>query len=963
MKLSSRFKYFFRKSLARQFAGLLIGFFIFSLLGAICLLSYQHYVTEENSEKNRVLEKKETLGQRLDHTFNMTFFDMRGYFAYGNSSMKESALSKKNSINNITEELGQLVETEEDLIFYNEVLDFTSYYFENVVQLGIQYYENGQTEELIQLAQGGATSKINDFQQLLQNYRLSQDQQLEANFEELVQKITNSQFAFVVFIGLMLILLLFISRAMVIQIGLPLQKLAAAATNISDGKELTKFEQTNRDDELGILSRAFEKMVLSIQNNEQDLTAQNEELIAQQDELQVQQVELENALSLMEARENDLKKRNELIKHLSNSLDKKKVLTSIVENMCSVLEAEQGIIVLLDTKDHAAFGISNTGIQQFLEFIDSGHVNRAVNQKEVFMIRRETSSLENGYHERVMCCCDLYIPIISFDNQVSAIMVYTRFDSPFTEKEVYESESFSKQVAISLENLKLFSQTEDQQIMTQDILNTILEGVQFVDKNGSILQVNEKMCDILNGGGPKSLINQTLETWLDLLSNNVVDQAQEIRGFITRAVKSDLKSYEHTMIYHTIAPIPRVVQVYCQPLYSDDEKLGTVFVHRDITKEFEVDQMKSEFVSTVSHELRTPLASMLGFTELMLEKELKPDRQKKYLTAIYHEAKRLTALINDFLDVQRIESGKQIYDKKFENVVPIIKSVIENQKVNALNHSIELQQETEHTYILGDKDKLFQVFNNLLNNAIKYSPDGGLIKIIIEEKANLLSINISDEGLGIPKEAMQDLFKKFYRVDNSDRRKIGGTGLGLSIVKEIVRVHEGVINVVSDLGKGTTFTLDIPLIKDHTSDEEVTLPEGSLRKLTNIVLVEDDDNLASLLETELKDSGFFVTKYRDGFSALEAIKQSPPDAVVLDIMLEEKNIDGWDILKSLKQHSNTSNIPIFISSALEEKEKGISLGASGYLVKPYRPGKLTKTILQALLNRESSGSIHVPESE
>ena len=153
----------------------------------------------------------------------------------------------------------------------------------------------------------------------------------------------------------------------------------------------------------------------------------------------------------------------------------------------------------------------------------------------------------------------------------------------------------------------------------------------------------------------------------------------------------------------------RVVQVYCKTLNNGEEEIGTILVHRDITKQYEVDQMKSEFVSTVSHELRTPLASVLGFTELMLHKELKPERKTKYLQTIYNEAKRLSSLINDFLDVQRMESGKQTYEKKFLDIRPIMERVIENQEISTVNHQIHLSVETEQTRILGDKEKIEQV--------------------------------------------------------------------------------------------------------------------------------------------------------------------------------------------------------------------------------------------------------------
>ncbi len=313
---------------------------------------------------------------------------------------------------------------------------------------------------------------------------------------------------------------------------------------------------------------------------------------------------------------------------------------------------------------------------------------------------------------------------------------------------------------------------------------------------------------------------------------------------------------EHSYIYRK-NDSNQVIQVYCKSFKNEGkEDFGTLLVHRDITKEYEVAQMKSEFVSTVSHELRTPLASVLGFTELLLTKELKPERKTKYLQTIYKEAKRLTSLINDFLDIQRMESQKQTYEKKYIDITSILQNVIELQEVNTSLHKIHLSVELEETTILGDRNKIEQVFINLLSNAIKYSPNGGNIFIRIYGSRNMVSIDFKDEGLGIPEEAIPNLFQQFYRVDNSDRRRIGGTGLGLAIVKEIVKAHNGNISVSSKYGKGSTFTTQFPrvMMKANKQSEDA---DTSCSDYT-IMVIEDDLSLAELLKHELQDNGFHV---------------------------------------------------------------------------------------------------------
>lgn len=750
------------------------------------------------------------------------------------------------------------------------------------------------------------------------------------------------------------------TRVMLGRIGRPLKKLAIAAGEIADGETVLFTDTTNRQDELGLLSKAFEKMSRSIQEKEQDLSARNEELLAQQDELQAQQSELEEALEMMQSKELDLKRRNELVKGIANSLDENKVLASIVKTMSSVIGADKGIIVLLDQgKEHASFGVSEQGVKQFISYLHSGFMARIHETKKPYTVKRESIGAEKAYHTHTTYTYDLYLPVLAASGNIEAIMMFSRYDQSFHDAEITEYESLSKQIAISLDKIKLFEQSEKGRVLTQDILDTIKEGIQLVDVSGKVIQVNQKLYDMLNCHS-SIFIEKRYESWLEELVKSV-ENGEEMKRFFDCTLLGS-QTDQASFIYHQHSPAHRVVQVYCEPLTRDNEKIGTVIVHRDITKEYEVDLMKSEFVSTVSHELRTPLASVLGFTELMLNKELEPDRQKKYLTTIYQEATRLTSLINDFLDVQRMEAGKQTYEKKYDDIVPLLTNILETYELNNPGHAFHFEEKTGNTMVLGDKDKISQVFTNLVSNAIEYSPNGGNIYVTVYEDGSNLKIAIKDEGLGIPEDAIDKLFTKFFRVDNSDLRRIGGTGLGLAIVKEIMKAHHGDISVQSVLKEGSTFTVSFPLVigKPESLQVQVANQNRNREGKVNVIIVEDDKSLANLLQTELTESNFHVKVFSEGETALTAIKAEQPDAIVLDIMLEEKGVNGWDIIKQLKEIDELKSIPIFISSALDEKEKGLALGANEYLLKPYQPSKLSKLILQTLLKKDWSGQILIP---
>ncbi|MCQ5365681.1 ATP-binding protein [Anoxybacillus salavatliensis] len=953
---------YFRQSLARQFVVLVTSFLVVFVIGAVSLFLYQTSLTSTFERKKEQIETKMKYAQEIERAFNQAFSDARGYLAFNRKEFKLSIFREQENVQAALDALELAATTKDDTQFLLKARQFASYYFGTLVPQAIEAFENGNMQKVLSLSENGGTASIEQFQFQMKTYKNTLNEQLDWEFQQLRNDQTTAQTAFILFIFTILTILITIARIMMRKIGKPLNELAKVAEKIANDEQVVYDVRgaKNREDEIGKLANAFKKMLTSIQEKEESLMAHNEELLAQQDELEVQQAELEQALETMQAREKELKRHNEFVHGLSNSLDKQDVLQSIVFHMARIMEADRGMIVLMnDEKTHAAFGLSTHGVEQFLTYIYNGLHQRLFEQKKPFMLKREVSASEKGYHEETMFVHDIFLPVLSNENEVEAILVFSRFGGPFSDEEMQEYVGLTKQISISLQKIALYEQSEQARETVQHILNTVQEGIHLVDKNGNSMIVNKQMVALLQKESIAELEGASYEQWARGLVEQS-DAGKTLCDYLQSIIFNGDEERE-PFVYH-LPQKRKVIQVYAKPLYRNGERQGTVFVHRDITKEFEVDQMKSEFVSTVSHELRTPLSSVLGFTELMLTKELKPERQKKYLTTIYQEAKRLTALINDFLDVQRMESGKQTYDKKYEDLVSIIENVIDTQKVNTTIHQFHVRKETDKTTVLGDRDKLAQVFTNLISNAIKYSPEGGNITVRIYERGNRLCVDVQDEGLGIPEEAIPNLFTKFYRVDNSDRRRIGGTGLGLAIVKEIVKAHEGEVTVTSELKKGSTFTVSLPLVTlARGGDDERETDEKQAH--AHVIIVEDDENLAALLEAELKDSGFRVKLVKEGKEAIALIQKEKPDAVVLDIMLEEHDASGWDVLKALKQNEELAHIPIIISSALEEREKGMALGANSYLVKPYQPSQLSKTILQMLLNKERQGEIFVPLNE
>lgn len=239
---------------------------------------------------------------------------------------------------------------------------------------------------------------------------------------------------------------------------------------------------------------------------------------------------------------------------------------------------------------------------------------------------------------------------------------------------------------------------------------------------------------------------------------------------------------------------------------------------QDITERQQAERLKDELVSTVSHELRTPLTSLRGFAELMLTREFSPEKQRQFLTVIHQESSRLTDLINDFLDLQRMESSKQVYSFTTMSLAPLMRDALSVFTSIPGKHTFTLDFTDELPLVRVDADRLRQALTNLLSNAVKYSPQGGVISIGSRGDDSSITVWVADQGIGIPLDVQPQLFSKFFRVNNQDTRSIGGTGLGLALVKEIIEAHGGRVWMKSAPGQGSTFFFSLPTISSHSAE-------------------------------------------------------------------------------------------------------------------------------------------------
>lgn len=365
---------------------------------------------------------------------------------------------------------------------------------------------------------------------------------------------------------------------------------------------------------------------------------------------------------------------------------------------------------------------------------------------------------------------------------------------------------------------------------------------------------------------------------------------------------------------------------------------------------------KSQFLASMSHELRTPLNSVLGFAEILRERlagTIDP-RLERFLDHIQTSGRHLLGLINDILDLSKIEAGKfelSIEPVSLEDVVRGVTSVIDGI-ARPRRIAIDIVVEPALPLLRADPPRLKQVLYNLLSNAIKFSPDDSAVRVIARRSTAResarhpagLVLEVIDAGPGIRKEDQELIFEEFRQLDGTISRNMGGTGLGLALVKRFVELHGGAVEIDSELGRGSTFRVHLPLDGPRGSARQPDRPLSfgleaseaisivSDRPRRRILCIEDDDVFFEAFARDLRLAGYEVVRGATGEDAFTLARRLRPDAITLDLVLPGR--DGWEILRDLKQDADTSSIPVLIVSLVANHELGFALGASDYFSKP-----------------------------
>jgi signal transduction histidine kinase/CheY-like chemotaxis protein len=345
---------------------------------------------------------------------------------------------------------------------------------------------------------------------------------------------------------------------------------------------------------------------------------------------------------------------------------------------------------------------------------------------------------------------------------------------------------------------------------------------------------------------------------------------------------------------------------------------------------------KSEFLARVSHDLRQPLNAVVGFTDLILLQDGEPlsSSQRRYLGHVVTAAQQIVRLTSDLLDLSRLEAGRLEIRPEPCDVALLLQEMLAHFRTQpqAGRVSLTLEIASPLGKLMVDQARLQQILYNLVSNAFKFTPDGGLITVTARQIGPMIELSVRDTGVGVPLDDQRRIFEAYEQAGTTDIRQ-NGVGLGLAIAKRLVELHGGHISVESAPSQGSTFVVRLPGAAPAQGDSQSGENSGPL-----ILVIEDDMVAAELIRTHLTDGGYRVALVASGHAGIGAARRLQPHAITLDLGLPD--LDGWEVLYRLKNDPATQGIPVLIVSARDQGQVGFSLGAVDYLVKPVDPKRL-----------------------
>lgn len=515
-------------------------------------------------------------------------------------------------------------------------------------------------------------------------------------------------------------------------------------------------------------------------------------------------------------------------------------LKRFVAKTAAILQAEKCVFMLLD-KDKGelvatrpAYGLTDDDVRKFRIRATEG-VSGEVFREGKPVILYDAVADDRTMKENVTLldvrngvCVPLVVEKRDDENRVietntiGVLHVFNkRYGNIFIEEDVRLLERLARNATAVIQNAQMFREVVEEKEELEHIIESVYAGLLMVNREGRIMQANASAREML-GIQSKDISRLYYEIIEDAKAKEIVSSALESGEETAGEVSLIRPDEEEEHIYQVQTALVKG---------EDASVIGAVAIFNDITELRNIERMKTAFVSTVSHELRTPLTSIKGFVSTLLADNdgyYDLETQREFYTIIDMECDRLTRLISDLLNVSRIEAGRALdLNPKSVDLYTLSEKVISVQRSYTNKHELILSLSEGIPSIIADEDKVDQILTNLISNAIKYSPKGGDVTITGGFSDGFVTMSVSDEGMGIPKEHMGKVFERFHRVDNRDTRQVGGTGIGLYLVKHLVEAHGGKIRIESEVGKGSSFIFTLPLKPPCVEEEEKEAQEAA----------------------------------------------------------------------------------------------------------------------------------------
>ncbi|MBN2416471.1 response regulator [bacterium] len=572
------------------------------------------------------------------------------------------------------------------------------------------------------------------------------------------------------------------------------------------------------------------------------------------------------------------------------------------------------------------------------------------------------------------------------DSQPSGYII-----KPFIDEELYVV------IETALYKNRMDAELRERKAWLSTILESIGDGVIATDLESRISFINPVAADLSEWKESRAVGKPVFDVFNAVLA--------EGRYQLAKVFEEVLKGEQFTARDDIFLSVPSgrqiPIEVNLAPIRNENNAiLGVVLVFRDITQRRQVEadleeeraslarrvdertqelslanaelaravRLKDEFLANMSHELRTPLNAILGMSEALQENVYGDINSKQYrsLQIIQDSGRHLLSLINDILDISKIEAGKLEFERIPVDINGVIASSIAMVRQNAVKKQIQIHSHIQDTIttFLADERRLKQILVNLLSNAVKFTPEGGRIDLSVDsdDERTTLNFAVRDTGIGIAPEDMQRLFRPFEQLDSRLSRAHAGTGLGLALVRRLTELHGGGISLVSEQGRGSTFTVSIPFIDPETPTDQSQRDDGTTAGKSDagpsaaghILLAEDNEQNIMTIRDYLSKKGFTVTVARNGLEAVAALN---PGIRLILMDIQMPGMDGLEAIRRIRSGSEYKKVPVIAISALAmpgDRDRCIGAGANEYLSKPVR----LQSLLALIVSYLNSGGDH-----